>query len=359
MKRGFNLWNKMTDTYMKLTPLLLSSILFVIVIFIVEPAYIIHINTVPFENKQLIYMLGSLIVLVAFTATMVNVLGETVKSEHQIKYWLVLSRQEFFIYIFLKKIYWYYLFLILMYIVSGDLCKNKFLLCILLTILYITLTYLIYTEKDAAIYRGSRRIQAKQKKRARHKDCRLFRNRPNIELIFLSWKYRYAYPGNLICKAGATGLGIFALRWKLSESTYFLIYFLMFLLFILVDDDYWKKEIANTPLLRSMGIALGKYFRTNLMSGICFYSALMSLLYGLASRSVSGGIVFLLLSMCFVCYWISAYLYIYLSKAGQIDPLKLLLFVVALILEFIPIINLGVGILFYRKARIIWRKASC
>lgn len=87
----------MTDTYMKITPLLLSSILFVIVIFIVEPAYIIRINTVPFENKQLIYMLGSLIVLVAFAATMVNVLGETVKSEYQIKYWLVLSRQEFFI----------------------------------------------------------------------------------------------------------------------------------------------------------------------------------------------------------------------------------------------------------------------
>ena len=359
LKRGFRLWIKMTDTYMKTVPLLLSSIFFIITIFYVEPVYIERINALPFKNKQLIFMLGSLIVLLAFGITMMNTMGEVMKREYQMQYWLVISKQEFFIYLFLKEIYWYYFFLILMYIVSGELWKHKFFLCVFFTLLYITLNYLIYLKKDADRYRGIGRIQAKQRKSVRCKDCRMFIDHPNIELIFLGWKYRYAYVGNLICKAGVMVSGIFLLKWSFSENTYFIVYFVMFLLVILVDDDSWKKETGNVPLLQSMGIAFGKFFFINIISGIWFYSALISLLYGLASRSAFSGIFFLILSVCLVCYWTAAYLFIYLSKAREIEPLKLLFLIAALILGLIPIINLGAGILFYRKARAGWRKISC
>lgn len=365
LKRGFRFWSETTDIYIKLIPLFLATIAWWAVIYLIEPKYVQRISQLSIPNIEVVYLCVSILMLLIFCIALVNVLDEAIRDNAQMMYWLVLSKEEYFIYIFMKKIHWYYFFVCVMNLFSGQLCGNKAIMFALLTVIYIMIASAIYWERYAAMYRGNRTKHgmAKECKQCRERSLNAFEvflgRHANIELIWISWKYRYASMERVLCKAGVTAIGIFLLSQSLSVKQYFIAYFVLFFILMFVEDNYWKKEIMNTGMLRTMGVSFSKYFGIHGISGILFYAVVPSILCGLASKSLLCVMIFFLVTICFVGYWSSVYLYIYLLIGNQNEWLKQLILIVTLMIEFIPGIHLIAGILFYRKAGMMWRKAQC
>ncbi len=354
MKNGIKLWSKMTNRYIKISLPILIFIFTVIVMFFIKPQYIKYVNESVSVNKQVVYIGGSILTLLGFMITLVNVFHEVIKKDLQIKNWLVLSKRQFYIYIFMKMIYWYYIYVMLMYLAIGELWQNIYFY--VLTIIYIIVTYAIYLRTCSVMNKGNNKFHRNKNMCTLSRRLELFKKHPNMELVMFGWIYRYSFLDSWLCKIGVIGVGLFLLRQNLPEKLCFNFYFILFIILIFVDDNYWKKEIANVNTLRSIGVSFGKFFLINIVSGIVFHTIILALLYGLANQSIVSGIIFLFISICYICYWNSVYLYIYLSKIGQMDLIKMLLLAVVLIVSFIPIINIVVGVYFYRKTCIVWRK---
>lgn len=360
MKKGFALWIKTTDAFHRTVPLLLAGAVLLSVFLWIRPSYIQRINGLELSNKQGAYFFIMAAVLLTMCITLFQIWGEALRSHFQMAYWLVLTEREFYVYLLLKKHCWYYAFGIVIFLAGGELWNNSVFVFCFLSILYLILTVLIYFCHMFMTHRGGRYHSGKVRgaviKNGRGGVGPRF---PNLELIFISWRYRYLSWERMICKAAVLGMGIFLLGRNLSDPYCTIVYFGLYFILSCVDDNYWKRESVNAALLRNMGVSFGRYFLIHTVSGSLYYSVLLSLFYGLACGSVLKGATFLFGTVCLVCYWNVAYLYLYLSGGERMDMLKLLYLFAVVTAMFVPVVNLAVGLFLWRKVRRFWRSAVC
>ena len=360
MKKSFVLWRKTTEVYMRISPLLLAGAVLLSVIMWIRPAYIRRVSGLMLFNQQAVYLFVTTAVFLAMCVSLFQVWDETVKSNFQMAYWLLLTEWEFYVYVLLKRLPWYYAFLITLFLSGGGLWKNYALAICFLTVLYVLLTLLIYLWCSAVQHRGGRFQRRKKRGHVLEKRNILYGPvHPNPELILLSWRYRYMSLEGLICKAVVLGIGIFLLGSKLTDPYCTVAYFVLFFILSCVDDNYWKREAANAVLFRNIGVSFGRYFLIHTTSGILFHSILLSVLYGLACGSIINGVIFLLGTALLVCYWNAAYLYLYFSGGEHVDMLKQLYLLVVLAVMLVPVVNLAVGLFLWGKVRKSWRRTPC
>lgn len=360
MNKAFTLWKKTTDWYWIAIPLLLAGVVLLSVFLWVRPMYIDRVNGLSLPNRRTVYLFVASAALLAMCITLFQVWHEAVRNELTIVYWAVLTKWELYVYILLKKIHWYYAFVTVLLLTGGELWKINFVSLCLITVGYLAVTFLIFFQSLHMLYRGGR-FQKKQSKAGFLEKRRILDgySHPNLELILLGWRYRYLSLERAFIKAAVLAIGISLWLRKLSDPYCAAAFLALFFILSCVDDNYWKRETANTVLFRNMGISFGRYFLIHTVSGILFYSGLLSMLYGLTSGSFLKGAVFLLVTTAMICYWNVAYLYLYLSGGEHADMLKQIYLLAVLAVMLIPVCNLVMGLLLWGKVRKFWRGTLC
>lgn len=360
LKKAFALWKNTTKWYWIAIPLLLAGVVLLSVFLWVRPVYILRINELTLSNRQTVYLFVAAAALLAMCITLFQVWHEAVRSEFQMAYWAVLAKRELYVYIMLKKVHWYYVFLTVMVLAGGELWGIDFSSFCLTTMIYLVLTVIIYFQSLHMLHRGGR-FQKRKNKAGLLEKRRILDgySHPNLELILIGWRYRYLSLERALTKAVVLGIALFLLGRKLSDPYCTVAFFALFFILSCVDDNYWNKETANTVLFRNMGIPFGRYFLIHAVSGILFYSVLLSILYALASGSILKGAIFLSGTAALVCYWNTAYLYLYLSGGERADMLKQIYLLAVLAVMLIPVGNLAMGLFLWGKVRKIWRDMPC
>lgn len=359
LKKAFALWKKTTDWYWVALPLLLAGGVLPFVFLWVRPRYIQRINELFFPHQWAAFLFVTAAALLSMFITFFKVMSEAVRNDFQMAYWVVLTKRDFYVYILLKKLPWYYIFLIVLLLAGGGLWGNDLAAICITTVVYLVFAFVIYLWNLHILYRGGGFQRRKNKARLVKKRKIDGYSHPNLELIFLGWQYRYLSLESLLCKSVILGISIFLLYSKLPDQYCTVVFVVLFFMLNCVDDNYWKREMANTMLFRNMGISFERYFLIHTVSGILFYSILLSMLYGLASGSVLKGVFFLLGTVLLVCYWNAAYLYLYLSEGEHMDMLKQIYLITMLVVMFIPVVNLAMGVFLWSKVRKLWRSTPC
>lgn len=360
MKKAFALWKSTTDWYWIAIPLLLAGVVLLSVFLWVRPVYIDRVNGLSLPNQRAVYLFVAAVALLAMGISLFPVWHEAVRSEFQMAYWAVLTKRELYVYILLKKVHWYYAFVTVLLLAGGELWEIDLASFCLITMVYLAVTLMIYFQSLHILHRGGR-FQKRQNKAGLLEMRRILDgySHPNLELILLGWRYRYLSLERAFTKAAVLGICIYLWFRKLPDPYCTVAFLALFFILSCVDDNYWKRETANTALFRNMGISFGRYFLIHAVSGILFYSVLLSMLYGLASGSFLKGAVFLLGTAALVCYWNAAYLYLYFSGGERADILKQIYLLAVLAVMLIPVGNLVMGLFLWGKVRKFWRGTSC
>ncbi len=356
MKKIFHIWVITSSLYAIIIPFLMSLIFSAIVIFCFEPIYINYIKNFTYFNVHLIYFMLGTIILFLYLLSMNIIFSEAIKLNYQLQYWLVLSKRELFLYLFLEKIHFYYIYMLMMLLFNGRLISSKILWFLAFSAIYMCVAYYIYTKKYQNIFIMNKGVRKIKQGFIDYSDLRWLKEYPIMELIFLGWYYRYASGEGILCKIAVMILGLFFLALDISNNIVFFLYFILFMMLTFIDDNFWKSEIKNAIFFKNMGISFSKYFLLNIISGTLFHSVLLCFIYGYKTQSFLGIITFFIITLFFVWYWTTGYLYLYLSGFKTSELIKQIFLLFMLIIEFIPFVNFFVGLYLLKKSADNWRR---
>ena len=355
MKKGFQVWFKTTTIYAKVLPFVMAVLFLIFLIPYIEPVYISYMKKLPWTEDINCLLTGTLFCILFFI-NMKGVLAEVIKEEFQLGYWLVLSEKEFFVYVLLKRIGWFYGYLVFMSLVTTGRSFNKGIVWILLTLLYLAVAYLLYLAEYSKKGKTQRTASEQSKRKIRYEKIAFFRKHSCAELIFLNWYYRYLSIERMACKTVVTGIALYLATRDISAKILFVIFLILFLVLTFVEDNYWKRESRTADLLKMNGVSFCRYYLVSFAGGILFHIVLLSVLFGAASRNIFYTAIYVLCLLFLLWYWTCVYLYLNMSRIGKKEMAKQLFLTGMLIAEFIPVVNFVTGMYFLRKAVLIWRE---
>lgn len=356
MRKGMGVWVEMSGKFERIVGAVIAFLVFTILYYYVEPHYYNYISRIVIYNRYNLYHFMPAIILLASFLLIEKIYGDAVAHNYLLHYWLSLNMGEYYVYLFMDTAGYYCLYVIIMMVASRRVLGSGWLAFILYSAIYITLTYLIFSEKY-------KRICLKKSEKLRHRlysreniILRHIKKSSHTELVYLGWQYRYETLEGILVKifvvAAGIGLAIFTLPIKLTE----IILFALLIFSTFIEDNYWKREINNAVVLERNGITFCKYFLMNYISAIIYHVIGVSFFYGLILRSVEGTIIFLVSALFLVGFWMSAYLHLYLSDIKNSEILKSIFLLVMLVIEFVPVVNIFVGIYLLKKANEKWRR---
>lgn len=319
----------------------------------VKPVFANRMEAIFKTDVNKVLMIFMIVHITIVCSMMKRVVNETYKANRDFFWQLAISKKAECICMILQKIAWYYYYIIVLLVLFDSNMMGTGLFLFMATLLYVinfvihcrTLSKMSWFRKE--ICKG-RFLWINKKV-----NLNVVKAHPIAELLFFSVSDLYKCMPLTAVKAAVVILFIYLGEIHALNEKIFLF---METALILQNDGYWRKESCNFPYFSILGISVGKYLLIHIVAGICFNTIIPLLIFVVYTGKVTAAVLVLGASVFLIVFWYVTQVYLYLTLDREKELIITHCSLLFLILGLVPVINIAVAVLIYKKITYKWRR---